>query len=123
MPGTSSSSVRVFSPRWTKEGVIAALRERLPALTDRLPLVRVVLFGSYASGRFTPASDVDLLVVYRGAPRPDAYALVRKTLAVAGLEAHVYAEDEARALAPTLERMTRGGIVLLDRPAEGRADL
>jgi len=42
------------------------LRKRISALEGKLPLKRVVLFGSYAKGRQTVASDVDLLVVYTG---------------------------------------------------------
>jgi hypothetical protein len=33
---------------------------------------------------------VDLLVVYDGEKREDAYALVKKTLDILGLEPHVY---------------------------------
>jgi len=53
------------------------LRERLPLLGKRLPLVRVVLFGSWSTGRHTPASDVDLLVIYRGEQREDASSVVK----------------------------------------------
>jgi len=63
-------------------------------------------------GRATAFSDIDLLVVYADPPRDDAYALVRRGVPIRGLEAHVYAESEAARLAPTLERMTREGIVL-----------
>lgn len=89
------------------------MREHLPALGRAIPLKRVVLFGSWASGRATAFSDVDLLVVYGGPPRTDAYVLVRKLLPVRGLEPHVYAEADAAALGGTVERMTRDGIVLL----------
>lgn len=112
MPSRSSSSVRVFYPRWTKERLVEELRSRLPDLSSRLPLVRVVLFGSYASGRHTAASDIDLLVVHRGT-RDDAYAVVRKCLGIPHLEPHVYTVEESKSNKDTIERMTRGGIVLL----------
>ena len=70
----------VFYPPWTREALLVRLREGVAALREVLPLVRVVLFGSYARGRQTVASDIDLLVVYAGAVRGDAYALVRRTL-------------------------------------------
>jgi predicted nucleotidyltransferase len=92
------------------------LRERLPRLAERLPLVRVVLFGSWAAGRHTAASDIDLLVVYEGPPREDAFAVVKTSLAIPGLEPHVYAEREAETMRDRLARMTAGGIVLF--PAE-----
>ena len=73
MPRRSSSTVKVFYPTRTREELVALLRRRMPALRDVLPARRVVLFGSYATGRHTVASDVDLLVVYAGPRREDAY--------------------------------------------------
>lgn len=115
MPSRSSGSVRIFSPRWTKAALVRRLRERLQRLAAEVPLVRVVLFGSYATGRFTAASDIDLLVVYDGAPRHDAYELIRRTLDVPGLEPHVYTCEEAQSIRATIERMERDGVVLLSR--------
>jgi len=96
--------------------LVEALRARLPALARALPLTRVVLFGSYARGRHTAASDVDLLVVYADPPRADAYAVVRKALGLPRLEPHVYSEAEYRAVQATVDRMTRGGVTLLGDP-------
>lgn len=116
MHNRSSASVRIFWPRYNREQLIARLRERLPALAAALPLRRVVLFGSWAKGRATAFSDVDLLVVYADPPRPDAFQLVHRSLDLPGLEPHVYSESEAGRLQPVLARMTRDGVVLL---AEG----
>ncbi len=74
----------------------------------------MVLFGSYASGRFTAASDVDLLVVHQGAPRDEAYATVRKILDLSHLEPHVYTLEAYRAAKTTVQRMERGGVVLFE---------
>lgn len=115
MPTRSSGSVRVFYPAWTKASLVRHLRARLPALGRRLPLVRVVLFGSYARGRHTAASDIDLLVVYGGPPREDAYAIVRKALDTPRLEPHVYSLEEFEAHQETIQRMERNGIVLFER--------
>ena len=82
-------------------------------LAARLPLRRVVLFGSYASGQFTAASDIDLLVVSEGSRRDDAYALVRKTLQIPRLEPHIYSLEEYEEAKETVTRMERGGVVLL----------
>lgn len=113
MPKRSSASVRVFYRPRNVEELAALLREQLPSLAAALPLKRVVLVGSWATGRSTAFSDIDLLIVYADPPRDDAYVLVRRILRVRGLEPHVYSEVEATRLAPTLERMTRHGIVLL----------
>jgi predicted nucleotidyltransferase len=72
----------------------------------------VVLFGSYARNRQTVASDIDLLVVYAGAIRSDAYVLVRRVLALRSLEPHVYAEEEYAQVSTTLERMVQDGITV-----------
>jgi len=112
MPRRSSSSVRVFSPLHSRDQLIARLRERLPALRRVLPPSRVVLFGSWAAGRATAFSDIDLLVVYPGPRREDAYALVKRAFGLRGLEPHVYSHEEAQRLQPMLQRMTRDGISL-----------
>ena len=55
----SSSSVKVFYPPWTREALLVRLREGVIALREVLPLIRVVLFGSYARGRQTvPATSM-----------------------------------------------------------------
>ncbi|MBM4464998.1 MAG: nucleotidyltransferase domain-containing protein [Chloroflexi bacterium] len=110
MQNKSFSSVKVFYPPFNREELLALLRQRIPALQGQLPLKRVVLFGSYAKGRQTVASDIDLLVVYAGRPRTDAYALVKRALNIRRLETHVYAEEEYEQARMTVERMIRDGI-------------
>ncbi len=116
MRNESSNSVRIWSPRLTRGELIAHLRARVRELARLLPVRRAVLFGSWARGRATARSDVDVLVIYADPPRADAYALVWRTLQTPGLEPHVYAESEAVAIEETLERMTAGGIDLLSLP-------
>ena len=112
MPQRSSGSVQVFYPPWNREALLARLREGVTALREVLPLVLVVLFGSYARGRQTVASDIDLLVVYAGAVRGDAYALIRHTLDLRRLEPHVYAEEEYAQVSATLACMIQDGITV-----------
>jgi len=73
MPRGSSTSVRVFYPRLTSEEIIARLRAGVQELERSLPLIRLVLFGSYAAGSYTVGSDVDLLVAHEGKPRDRRY--------------------------------------------------
>ena len=112
MPQRSSGSVKVFYPPWTREALLVRLREGVAALREVWPLVCVVLFGSYARGRQTVASDIDLLVVYAGAVRGDAYTLIRHTLDLRRLEPHVYVEEEYAQVRETLERMIQDGITV-----------
>ena len=71
------------------------------------------MFGSYAQGNYTVASDVDLLIIYRGKERKDAFATVKKALDIPLLEPHVYSEDEYKRLKSLIARMIVKGVVLL----------
>ena len=113
MQNRSSHTVRVVYPRLSLPEMVAMLQARLPDLAAALPLREVVLFGSWARGRATAFSDVDLLVIYADPPRADAYKTVRDQLALRGLEPHVYTATEAESLRPMLGRMTLGGIPLI----------
>ncbi len=120
MPRGSSSSVHIYYPEHSREELIARLRERLPRLNKRLPLTLVVLFGSYARGNYTVASDVDLLIIYKGEPREEAYALVKEELALPRLEPHLYTEAEYERARATVAKMTEGGIILFGGGKEER---
>lgn len=119
MPRTSSTSVRIFSPPFDRETLLQVLRQRVEELRGRLPIRRVVLFGSYARGRHTVGSDIDLLIVYAGPARDDAYALVRRTLGLPRLEPHLYTEEEYERLRKTIEAMVADGITIVPAPSGG----
>jgi hypothetical protein len=107
----SSDTVKIFSPPYSREELIERLRERMPALQERLPLTQVVLLGSWAAGTATAFSDVDLLIVYADLLRDDAYSIIWRTLELRGLEPHVYTQSEAEQVG-SLERMRQDGVVL-----------
>lgn len=113
MQKKSSGSVQIFYPEFNKEKLAQIIREKLEDLNQKLPLLSVVLFGSYAKGNYTVASDIDLLVVYRGKERKDAYATVKRTIGVPRLEPHVYSDSEYKKVKKTINKMTKNGIVLL----------
>ncbi len=113
----SSSSVRVFYPKFNKEQIIQALSGNLENLGRELPLLLVVLFGSYAKGNYTVASDVDLLVVYGGEEREEAYAIVKRALDIPHLEPHVYSQREYKQTKDTIKNMIKDGIVIHGRSA------
>ena len=108
MPIQSSGSVKVFYPPYDRQTLVQTLKHGLVALSERLHLKRVVLFGSWA----TAFSDIDLLVIYADPARDDAYEEVRRCLDIPGLEPHVYSETEAGQLESTLARMSADGVVL-----------
>ncbi|MEM2364726.1 MAG: nucleotidyltransferase domain-containing protein [Candidatus Bathyarchaeia archaeon] len=112
----SSPSVRVFYPRFSREALIEAIRRSIPALMGKLPLLSVILFGSYAKGRHTAASDVDLLVIYDGPRRPNAYEIVVESLRIPRLEPLVYSRWEFERLAerdpPFARALLRDGLAI-----------
>ncbi|GAI94929.1 unnamed protein product, partial [marine sediment metagenome] len=108
----SPSSVQIFYPKFNKDELIQIIRERLDDLNKKLPLLLVILFGSYAKGSYTVASDADLLVVYGGKERKDAYATVKRTLRVPRLEPHVYSHSEYEKMKKVVNKMTKDGVVL-----------
>lgn len=108
----SSGSVRIFYPKLNREDFIQELKRKIENLQAKFPVSSVVLFGSYASGNYTVASDVDILVVYKGKERKNAFATVKKTLDIPLLEPHVYSEAEYEKRRETLHRMIKDGITL-----------
>ncbi len=62
MPNKSSGSVKVFFA--DKDKVLCRLKEYVRRLkAQRSDVEKVGLFGSYATDRYGPASDVDLLIL------------------------------------------------------------
>jgi hypothetical protein len=99
--------VRVTYPSLSKGGVVQRLKEASVVLEKRLPIARIVLFGSYATGRYTVASDIDVLVVYTGAERPDAYRLVVDCVRLPHLEPHVYSQEQFEAMIKSSPKFAR----------------
>jgi predicted nucleotidyltransferase len=112
MPKASSSSVQIFYPRYSRAEILHRIRSNVGFLREKLPLKLVALFGSYAAMKHTVASDIDVLIVYEGNRREDAYALCKKILAIQGLEPHVYSEGEHEKLKGSIKRMLKDSIVL-----------
>ena len=109
----SFGSVKIYWPDLNRDELIARLRDQAKALQDRLPMQRLFLFGSWAKAQATAFSDVDVLAVYKGPPREDAYRLVWDTLRVEGLEPHVYSESEAASVASVIDDWATEGVDLL----------
>ena len=98
MPEESSSTVKIYYPRLSRDELLEKLRKASEKLAKVLPLKAVILFGSYAEGRQTAASDIDVLVIYEGAKRKDVYKVCWDVFSLSQLELHVYTEEEYRSL-------------------------
>lgn len=51
-------------PMLTKDAVVSVLREQRPRLAQEFGVRRIGLFGSFARGQATDASDIDLVVEF-----------------------------------------------------------
>jgi predicted nucleotidyltransferase len=106
-----SGSVKIFYPKYSRDDLLDILKRKVEALKRALQVSLVVLFGSYATDSHTAASDIDLLVVYKGHAK-DAYAIVRKAFGLPLLEPHVYSEEEYTTMKETLRKMTANSVTI-----------
>lgn len=113
------AQVRVTYPSLSRAEVVERLRKGYASLERRLPVSRIILFGSYAKERYTAGSDIDIIVVYRGRGRDDAYKTVVNEMRLPRLEARVYTEEEFNALmagSPRFaEELAKGILIAGDR--------
>jgi len=76
---------------------------------EAMPLCRIagveklILFGSYATGRQTAASDIDLLVVIDSniCDKERAYKILRKGISLKMVELHMLSKEEYRSMKET----------------------
>ena len=94
----SSNSVRIYYPEFSRDKLIKRIREKVASLRKKLPIKAIVLFGSYAEGRYTAASDIDLLIIYKDPRREDAYHVCWDELDIPQLQLHIYTLSEFRRL-------------------------
>jgi len=122
--------VRVVYPSLRTGDVVTRLREVRLRLEKRLPISRMILFGSYARESYTAGSDIDVVVVYRGHQMDDAYKIIMNEARLPRLELRVYTEEQFRGLlagSPMFAKvLAREGIEIggakEDRAQDGRKE-
>lgn len=102
----SSDSVRIFYPEIDRDNLILVLKDEIGKISERLRIRIVILFGSYATGRYTPASDIDLLVVIEDEDKEKAYSEIFKNLKISNLQLHLYTLKE-------YEKMKKSGSLFI----------
>lgn len=92
----SSSSVKVFYPEFNREGVIKEISRCVKECAHELGLRKVILFGSYARGDYTAASDIDLLVVYdeEESSNNEIYKTLRRGIKLPRVELHMLSKKD-----------------------------
>jgi uncharacterized protein len=76
-----------------------AIRQAVKRIVRAAQPSKVILFGSYARGDFTPDSDLDLMVILPGQPNKVAEMIrLRKTVGAVGtgVDVLVFSEEEAQ---------------------------
>jgi predicted nucleotidyltransferase len=92
----SSDSVKIFFPKFNLEAVIKEIRRAISLLSSQLALEKVILFGSYAKGRYTVASDIDLFIVFDElrCDRDTVYRTLMKNIKLPRLELHLLSRKD-----------------------------
>lgn len=116
MQPRSFGSVKAFFPPFEREELLRRLRAGAARLARRIPIREISLIGSWAQGRATAFSDLDMLVIYEGPVRDDVPKLVRQCFRLRGLEVHAYAQDQTETMGPVIGRMKRTAILLWPHP-------
>jgi predicted nucleotidyltransferase len=72
------------------------VRKWIEPISSEAGVMKVVLFGSYATGKQTAASDIDLLVVIdaKRCDKDSAYKLIRRSIKLAMVELHILSKEE-----------------------------
>ncbi|MEM1716835.1 MAG: nucleotidyltransferase domain-containing protein [Candidatus Bathyarchaeia archaeon] len=99
MPRRYSGSVRVFFPKFSREDVIREVGRCAYALREELGLERVIIFGSYARGDYTVASDIDILVVFNEEKSTEdkVYKSLKRDIKLPRVELHILPKKELEA--------------------------
>jgi len=111
--------VRVTYPALTREQVIERLKQAQVNLERKLRVSRIILDGSYAEGRYTAGSDIDVIVIYEGEERPDAYKIVMEEVGLPRLEPKTYTADQFNALifqSPTFAETLQKKAIVISQP-------
>lgn len=91
MPKKYLSSVRVFFPRFSREEVVKEISRCVGENRERLGLRKVLLFGSYARGNYTVASDIDIFLVFDEEKSCEnmVYKTLMKSIKLPRVELHI----------------------------------
>lgn len=115
--------VSVTYPSLSRADVVERLTQASVRLKGRLQLSWVILFGSYAEDRYTAGSDIDVVVVYRGGERDDAYKVVMNEVGIPKLEPRIYTEEQFAAVLASsprfAEMLAEEGIVIFGEANRG----
>ena len=111
MQRKSSSSVKIFYPKYSREYLIEELKRRFKDISGKYSIKLAILFGSYAKNRYTASSDIDILIVHNSRKR-NLYSRLRMELSLKGVELHIYRLKEYRRIKDKISKMIEDGVIL-----------
>lgn len=100
MPRKYSNSVKIYYPEFSREEIIRKLSVGVRELAREIPIKTAILFGSYATGYYTAASDIDLFIVVDSEKtgKDEAYRRIQDRLKLPNLQLHLYSLREYQEL-------------------------
>lgn len=114
----SSGFARIFYPKYSLDDVVSRVREAVDRVSNRLGLLKVVVFGSYAVKRFTASSDVDILIVYdeQVCDGDTVYNVFRTNLSLERAELHLLSKKQYQSMKDGrwLKTVAAEGVVVYD---------
>jgi len=85
-------------------------------LVEPFPVVRVILFGSYARGEATEKSDVDLIIDSEGVIDSwTFFGLIGRIAKKMPIKADVFELDEVRKSSAMFDNISSEGVVIYER--------
>ena len=92
------------------------IRTIVTPLVEPLPIVRVILFGSYARGEATEKSDIDLIIDSEGTIDSWVFfGLVGRIAKNIPIKADVFELDEVKKPSNMFNNITKEGVVIYER--------
>ncbi|MDL2294817.1 nucleotidyltransferase domain-containing protein [Ruminococcaceae bacterium OttesenSCG-928-D13] len=95
---------------------IDEIRARLHPIFDSAPVHRAILFGSYAKGRATEQSDVDIVIDSKGELLDyNFYGVLEDVTESLGKRVDMFEISEVQVGSPIHEEILTQGVILFDR--------
>jgi predicted nucleotidyltransferase len=98
---------------------VERLRREAEPLCREAGVEKIMLFGSYATGRQTASSDIDLLVVIDTniCDKDKAYRILRKGLSIKMIELHILSKEEYQSMKETrwIKTVEKEGKIIISR--------
>ena len=95
---------------------IDEIRSRLKPVFDAVPVYRAVLFGSYANGKATESSDIDIVIDSRSELlNIHFYGVLEEITETLGKKVDLFEIAEIKQNSPIYREIQNEGVLLYDR--------